>query len=187
MLPDILGLDICRQIKQSNPQQFFVFMSSLGEENDLVVGLELGADDYIVKPFGVKIFRAKIRSLMRRIDSTRLETLTNTVQQNTPLASPIIQFKNLTIDPIAHSVAINQVNIELTHKEFEMLYWLAQHPGQVFSRDQLLEQIWKHEYDVTDRSIDALIRRLRDKLNDSATKSQFIETIRGVGYRFKSN
>lgn len=179
MLPDILGLDICRTIKQKNPCQLFVFMTSLGDETDQVVGLELGADDYLVKPFKIKTFRAKIRSLLRR-----LKQISTSSQQ---IHAPQIIQNNLKIDTSSYTACLSGRELNLTHKEFEVLAWLAAHPGQLFTRQQLLEQLWKEDLDVNDRAVDALIRRLREKLGDSVSEVQFIETVRGMGYRFKQN
>lgn len=179
MLPDILGLDICRTIKQKKPQQLFVFMTGLEDETDQVVGLELGADDYIIKPFGIKAFRAKIRALLRRLDAYNATAL--------PEESVAITQGALQIDTSTYKVYLEGQELSLTHKEFEVLSWMAAHPGQLFTRQQLLDQLWQEDLNVTDRAVDALIRRLRDKLKDPVTEPRFIETVRGMGYRFKQN
>jgi DNA-binding response OmpR family regulator len=178
MLPDILGHDLCRTIKQKNPNQLFVFMSGLSDELDQVVGLELGADDYLVKPFTIPFFRSKIRSLLRRLKPT------SAVPLNPEHPLPLC-LGELEIDSAAYKAYLAGQELNLTHKEFSVLAWMAAHPGQLFTRQQLLEQLWPDDLDVNDRAVDALIRRLREKLTDPVAEPHFIETVRGMGYRFK--
>ena len=184
-LPDLLGLDICRRIKQLNPGQLFVFLTGASGTTDQVVGLELGADDYIIKPLCIAIFRAKIRALLRR-----LEVRTNPAHANPPPESVLpthqrLAFGELRLDLTAYRVFLKEEPLTLTHKEFELLAWLALHPGQLFTRQHLLDQIWQDNLEVSERSVDALVRRLREKLGEDGDHPCYIETVRGMGYRFK--
>ncbi|HEY9842067.1 MAG: response regulator transcription factor [Candidatus Sericytochromatia bacterium] len=176
-LPDMLGLDICRVIKQRAPEQLFVFLTGAGGETDQVVGLEIGADDYIVKPLVAQVFRARIRALLRRIGPQ---------EQPAAAAHQLKCFGALTIDTTAYQAFLDEQELNLTHKEFELLWWLASHPGQLFTRQRLLDQIWQDNLEVNERSVDALIRRLREKLGEDGQQPRYIETIRGMGYRFKA-
>lgn len=180
-LPDMLGLDICRQIKQSCPEQLFVFLTGMGGETDQVVGFELGADDYIVKPFSARVLRSRVRALLRR-----LPAMPETAPQIATEQRDVRHIGALTIDATAYQASIDGQPLNLTHKEFELLWWLAIHPGQLFTRQRLLDQIWQDNLDVNERSVDALIRRLRDKLHDNSQQPSYIETVRGMGYRFKA-
>ncbi|HEY9843833.1 MAG: response regulator transcription factor [Candidatus Sericytochromatia bacterium] len=176
-LPDMLGLDICRVIKQRAPEQLFVFLTGAGGETDQVVGLEIGADDYIVKPLVSQVFRARIRALLRRLGPQ---------EQPAAAAHQLKRFGSLTIDTTAYQAFLDEQELNLTHKEFELLWWLASHPGQLFTRQRLLDQIWQDNLEVNERSVDALIRRLREKLGEDGQQPRYIETIRGMGYRFKA-
>ena len=179
-LPDLLGLDICRQIKQRHPEQLFVFLTGASSTTDQVVGLELGADDYITKPFGVEVFRARIRALLRRL------VRQVSPKPEAPSEHRLLCFGDLTLDLTAYQVFLKDKAVTLTHKEFELLAWLAAHPGQLFTRQHLLDQVWQDNLEVSERSVDALVRRLRDKLGEDGEHPRYIETVRGMGYRFKA-
>lgn len=178
-LPDMLGLDICRELKRLKPDQLFMFLTGMGRELDQVVGLELGADDYMVKPFSANVLRSRIRALLRRPKSAP-----------EPAPAPVhqlLRFEALEIDVTAYQATLDGQGLNLTHKEFELLLWLASHPGQLFTRQRLLDQIWQDNLEVNERSVDALIRRLREKLQDDSVQPRYIETIRGMGYRFRAD
>lgn len=177
-LPDRNGLDVCRQIKAAYPAQSFIFLSGMGDEIDLVVGLECGADDYLVKPFRMKEFRARIRSVQRRLEHTPSMTVS-------PETGAVLRSQELQLDLSACQASLAGEPIQLTHKEFELLHWLLAHPGQLFSRAHLLEHIWPDDLEISERSVDALVKRLRKKLGDDAETPRFIETLRGLGYRFR--
>ncbi|MGV3526654.1 MAG: response regulator transcription factor [Candidatus Sericytochromatia bacterium] len=176
-LPDRNGLDVCRQIKAASPAQSFIFLSGMGDEIDLVVGLESGADDYLVKPFRMKEFRARIRSVQRRLEHTQAT--------QSPETPKLLRSQELELDLSACQASLAGVPVQLTHKEFELLHWLLAHPGQLFSRAHLLEHIWPDDLEISERSVDALVKRLRKKLADDAETPRFIETLRGLGYRFR--
>ena len=173
MLPGMSGLDICRTLK-TNPSWSripVIMVSAKNDEADIVQGLELGAEDYIAKPFSPKVLIARIKAVFRRV----LET--SPVDSQTK-----ITVGNLVIDPIKRKVMHNSDCIDLTFSEFQALHLMAQKPGWVFTRMQIVESIHGEDYVATDRTVDVLIVGLRKKLK---TASDMVETIRGVGYRFK--
>ena len=170
MLPGLDGLEICKQLKSNPVTQMvpIIMISAKSEESDIVTGLELGADDYVTKPFSPKILMSRIKSVLKR-------------SQYQPAKDAPVKYKRLTIIPSKREVFFDQLSIQLTFSEFETLYLLASNPGRVFTRYQIVEEVHGHDYAVTDRTIDVLIVGLRKKIPDSS----LIETIRGVGYRFK--
>lgn len=175
MLPEIDGLDVCKFLK-NNPQTShipIIMLTAKGEETDIVLGLELGADDYITKPFKVRELLARVKTVLRR------------KKFNIPPLSKekdIIKFKDLVIDSTKHQVTLKNIPLDLTSTEFNLLKFLASHPGKVFTREQLIDQVWSENSFIVDRAVDVHIRRLRQKL---LSASEYIITIRGVGYRFK--
>jgi len=172
MLPGIDGLEVCRQVKADKRFQFLpiLMLTAKSEESDIVSGLELGADDYVTKPFSPKVFLARVRAILRRRGkSADDETSTLSVHE-------------LVIHPGRHEVLIGEEKAELTSTEFKILHFLARRPGWVFTRKQIVDAVHGMNYPVTDRSVDFQIVGLRKKLGDAGA---YIETIRGVGYRFK--
>jgi two-component system phosphate regulon response regulator PhoB len=175
MLPEIDGLDVCKFLK-NNPQTShipIIMLTAKGEETDIVLGLELGADDYIIKPFKVRELLARVKAVLRRTKNNIPPLLKE---------KDIIKFKDLVIDSIKHQVTLKDQPLSLTSTEFNLLKFLASHPGKAFTREQLLDQVWSENSYIVDRAVDVHIRRLRQKL---LTASEYIITIRGVGYRFK--
>ena len=174
MLPGIHGLDVCKILKSEKKLQntSIVMLTALGQEEDIVKGLESGADDYIPKPFSFEILLARIKSVLRR----------GTVNENDSEAP--IYLNEIKITPRTREVIINNQNLELTFTEFQILYLLISHPGWVFTRYQIIDKIRGENYAVTDRSVDFQIVGLRKKMGKAG---DFIQTIRGVGYRFQSN
>ncbi len=174
MLPGIDGLDVCRLIKSdSNIKDIsIVMLTALGQEEDIVKGLESGADDYITKPFSFKVLIARIQSVLRR---GQIEELND--EQG-------VDIMGVKISPRTREVSVNDSIIELTLTEYQILYLLASHPGWVFTRYQIIDKIRGDNYPVTDRSIDFQIVGLRKKMGGLG---HLVQTIRGVGYRFKSN
>ncbi|MBL50974.1 MAG: DNA-binding response regulator [Candidatus Marinimicrobia bacterium] len=172
MLPGIQGLDVCRIIKTDEDTKNIpiVMLTALGQEENIVKGLESGADDYITKPFSFKILLARIKSVLRR---GKLE------EQD---LNKEIKIFDVTIKPRTREVIISNAFIELTFTEFQILHLLSSHPGWVFTRYQIIDKIRGDNYSVTDRSIDFQIVGLRKKMGESGS---LIQTIRGVGYRFK--
>ncbi len=172
MLPEVDGFEVCRHLKSDPRTQHIpiLMMTAKSEETDVVTGLELGADDYIVKPFSPKVLVARIRAALRR-GSTRAALPSD----------KMLEYGNLRIHPGRHEVLIDGQPILLTSLEFKVLYLLAGRPGWVFSRNQIVDATQGEAHDVTDRSVDVVIVTLRRKLGEAA---RLIETVRGVGYRF---
>ena len=172
MLPDISGLDVCKKIK-NNPvseKTPILMLTAKGEEVDRILGFELGADDYLVKPFSLRELTLRVAALLKR---------------NVPVESDEnIKLGDLNIDLAAHRVFIETSEVTLTAKEFDLLVHFARHNGRVQTRDYLLEQIWGYSSDVTTRTVDTHIKRLRSKIGSFGT---YIETVRSIGYRFNYN
>lgn len=171
MLPGIDGLEICRILKgDSNTKDIrIVMLSAKGEEADVVTGLELGADDYIVKPFSPRVVSARVKSVLRRNAKAPLEDISS------------LKINGLSISTTRHEVKLDGDLLDLTNTEFKILHFLAKQPGWVFTRYQIVDAVHGADYPVTDRSIDVQIVGLRKKLGNYGN---YIETIRGVGYRF---
>mgnify|MGYP000001287692 CR=1 FL=1 len=172
MLPGMDGLDVCRILKNDKnvSKTPIVMLTAKGEDSDIVTGLELGADDYITKPFSPRVLIARVKTVLRRDSKTEEGK------------SPLIKIEDMEIDTVKHRVAIGTEKIDLTATEFEILVYLARRPGWVFTRSQIINAVKGDDYPVTDRSVDVQILNLRKKLG-SAGKN--IETVRGVGYRFR--
>ena len=170
MLPGINGLDVCRIIKndQDTSGVSIIMLTALGQEEDIIKGLETGADDYVTKPFSLQVLEARIKSVLRRVP----ENIENT---------KTIKIHDIQIKPRTREVKINGETPELTFTEFQILHLLASHPGWVFTRYQIIDKIRGDNYPVTDRSVDFQIVGLRKKMGD---KGNLIQTVRGVGYRF---
>jgi len=175
MLPGLDGLEVCRQLRRN--ERFvrvpILILSARSEEADRVVGLELGADDYVTKPFSTREMIARVRALLRR---------------NEPAGPPQSRVHRgaMMIDPAAHSVSVDGRQVELSALEFKLLHYLAAHPGMVFSRNQLLDNVWGNDRTVTPRSVDVYIRRIREKIETRPQDPSFVQTVHGVGYRFSS-
>ncbi|OGV62405.1 MAG: DNA-binding response regulator [Lentisphaerae bacterium RIFOXYA12_FULL_48_11] len=172
MLPEIDGLEVCRNLKSGEKTKNIpvIMVTAKGEESDVVAGLELGAEDYVVKPFRPKELVARVRAVLRR------------KSQSQDPAPEIIKIDELQIDVKRREVLVKNKPVDLTYTEFQILYFLAQKPGWVFSRYQIVDAVRGSDYPVTDRSVDVQVVGLRKKLGKSGDR---IETVRGVGYRFK--
>ncbi|GBD93261.1 transcriptional regulatory protein YycF [bacterium BMS3Abin05] len=172
MLPGVDGLEVCRRLKEDPDTRRIpiIILSAKGDEADIVTGLELGADDYVPKPFSPRVLVARIRAVLRR------------KKAGVPPESEVLQIHDLVINPGKHKVTINGKKIDLTYTEFYFLSILARRPGWVFTRYQLVDAVRGNNYPVTDRSVDVQIVGLRKKLGKYGN---LIETVRGVGYRFK--
>ena len=172
MLPGIDGLEVTRVLKNDSRTMDIpiVMLTAKGEEADIVTGLELGADDYITKPFSPRVLVARVRAVLRRQSKEYKEE------------TPVLRIHNMVIHPGRHEVLINGKPVQLTLTEFGILEYLARRPGWVFTRNQIVDAVKGEDYYVTDRSVDVQIVGLRKKLGAAGT---YIETVRGVGYRFK--
>ena len=171
MLPRLDGLEVCRALRRERDVPI-IMLTARDSEVDRVVGLELGADDYVVKPFSVRELMARVRSVLRRSGSRSAGT-----------ASEVVRIGALVIDPLRHEVHWHGCELQLTALEFELLHTLGCHPEQVLSREQLLTQIWGYDYYGDLRVVDAAIKRLRAKLRQAIPGDQLITTVRGVGYK----
>lgn len=172
MLPGIQGIDICRILKNDIRTKHIpiVMITAKGEEGDVVKGLEIGADDYVTKPFSPSVLIARVKGVMRRMRRGPTET------------NATIRFENVLINPGKREVFVESAKVDLTNTEFKVLHLFARQPGWVFTRDQIVQAVHGDGYPVTDRSVDVQIVGLRKKLNEAGN---LIETVRGVGYRFK--
>lgn len=176
MLPNYSGLDICRELYQQRPQIPIMMLTSMDSEIDRVLGLEFGADDYLTKPFSMRECQARIKALLRR---SQLSTA-----PITPPAQPKLVFAELSIDAERREVQLGGKAIELTAKEFDLLLFLARHAGRVYSRAQLLDEVWDYHYDGYEHTVNTHINRLRNKLKRDGEQADFIQTAWGVGYKF---
>ena len=171
MLPRLDGLEVCRALRREREIPI-IMLTARDSEVDRVVGLELGADDYVVKPFSVRELMARVRNVLRR-----------TAARPTEAASETVRVGALVLDPARHEARWQATALELTALEFDLLYTLACHAGQVLSREQLLTQVWGYDYYGDLRVVDAAIKRLRAKLRQTAPEAELINTIRSVGYK----
>jgi DNA-binding response OmpR family regulator len=173
-LPDSNGLDICRKIRASNVHTPVIMLTCHAEESDKVLALELGADDYVTKPFGILELMARVKAVMRRSGHQKDELL-----ENKPL-----EFGELTIDPVKRKVGLRGDRVELTVKEFDLLWLLASNPGKTFTRKELLQKVWGYAFSGYEHTITSHINRLRLKLEKDLNHPKYILTAWGSGYRF---
>ena len=173
MLPGMDGLDVCKEIKRDKEtsKTSIIMLTAKSEELDKILGLELGADDYITKPFSIRELLARVKAVLRRSSSDEI-------------SEEIYEIGRLKVDFERHEVLINNEKVELTLKEFELLEILIKNKGKILRRETLLDKVWGYEYIGETRTVDVHIRYLRKKVEDDDKNPKFIETIRGVGYRF---
>jgi two-component system response regulator ResD len=172
MLPRIDGLEVMRRIRELDRDRIAVILlTAKGEETDRVIGLRLGADDYVVKPFSPAELVARVDAVLRRVDIS-------------PAHEPPIELQDLTIDPAARRVLASGEEVALTQREFDLLLFLARHPGQVFSRNQLMDAVWQYAFYTDTSTVTVHIRRLRAKIELDPAQPRHIQTVWGVGYRF---
>ncbi len=184
MLPRLDGLDVCRQLR-AKPETAHVpilMLTARGEESDKVVGLELGADDYVTKPFSWNELRARVRALLRRGDQP---VAVASVTADTAPQPHIMVAGELQIDEDRREVTKRGELIDLNARLFDLLAYMVRNKGTVLTRDRILEHVWGYEYDGDNRTVDVYVRWLREKLEDDASNPLMILTVRGVGYRFK--
>jgi DNA-binding response OmpR family regulator len=174
MLPGFDGLEVMRRLHEGGAERTAVILlTARGEENDRLVGLRHGADDYVVKPFSPAELVARVDAVLRRVSPP------------SDVAPEPIEHGPLRIDPGARSIALAGEEIALTQREFDLLAYLAAHPGQVFSRDQLMDAVWEYPFFTDTSTVTVHVRRLRAKLGDDPSEPRFIETVWGVGYRLR--
>jgi two-component system response regulator ResD len=173
MLPGLDGLEVMRRIRDQDRSRIAVILlTAKGVESDRVIGLRLGADDYVVKPFSPLELVARVDAVLRRMDTT-------------PDSKEALVFGELMIDPAGRRVQVGEAEITLTQREFDLLLYLARHPGQVFSRNQLMDAVWQYSFYTDTSTVTVHIRRLRAKLEPDPAEPRYIQTVWGVGYRFQ--
>lgn len=172
MLPEVDGIEITRWIRDKSDTPI-IMLTSRRSETDRIAGLELGADDYVVKPFSPQELVSRVRAVLRR-----------TISATEPIPDPPLVFGNLRIDPTTRLVHVDKKEINLTAKEFDLLLLLSRHPRQVFSRDQLLDQVWGHSEYIDPGTVTVHIRRLREKIEEDPSVPFHILTVWGIGYKF---
>jgi DNA-binding response OmpR family regulator len=173
MLPKLDGLEVCKRIRATSTVPI-IMLTARDDEVDKVLGLEIGADDYITKPFSIREFRSRVRALLRRAQLATMDTKGETVERD-----------GLRIDLARRTVEVEGASVQLTYSEFELLRTLAAHPGRVYSRSALLEALWGSSDFRDPRTIDVHIRHLREKIEPDPSEPEYIFTVRGVGYRFR--
>jgi DNA-binding response OmpR family regulator len=173
MLPRIDGLEVMRRLREQDHDRIAVILlTAKGEESDRVIGLRLGADDYVVKPFSPAELVARVDAVLRRVDTA-------------PSQEPPIEVGELRIEPAARRVFVGDEEVQLTQREFDVLVFLARHPGQVFSRNQLMDAVWQYSFYTDTSTVTVHIRRLRAKIEADPAQPRHIQTVWGVGYRFQ--
>ena len=175
MIPKLDGFEVCRILRKETNIPIFM-LTAKTEEIDRVIGLEIGADDYITKPFSMRELLVRIKNVLRRYSSRQISA--------NVAAEEIINIGGLKIDSISHSAELNGTEIDLKPKEFELLYFLASNPGRAFTRAQLLEHLWDENYYGDIRTVDVHVRWVRQKIESDPSNPKMLQTIRGVGYRF---
>ncbi|WP_163580590.1 response regulator transcription factor [Gracilibacillus saliphilus] len=171
MMPELDGIEACKQMKKHKPDVPIILLTALNETSQKVEGLTIGADDYVVKPFEPEELIARIHVQLRHF-------------QKEGEQATIIQFKELKIDPVSHTVTVNGKEVKYSPKEFDLLYLMASHPNRVYTREQLLDLIWGLDEIVDIRTVDSHVRYVRDKLKKAGITNQPIVTVWGVGYKF---
>ncbi|WP_247928344.1 response regulator YycF [Streptococcus mitis] len=181
MLPEIDGLEVAKTIRKSSSVPI-IMLSAKDSEFDKVIGLELGADDYVTKPFSNRELQARVKALLRRTDLVSVDN-----QESDEKKIQSLKIGDLEIVPDAYVAKKYGKELDLTHREFELLYHLASHIGQVITREHLLETVWGYDYFGDVRTVDVTIRRLREKIEDTPSRPEYILTRRGVGYYMRNN
>ncbi|MDP4085345.1 MAG: response regulator transcription factor [Bacillota bacterium] len=178
MLPKLDGMEVCKQLRQKKMMTPILMLTAKDDEFDKVLGLELGADDYMVKPFSPREVVARVKAILRRTQVSREELDRN-------VTSEILQIGNLKLIPEQYEAYFKDELLELTLKEFELLLYLVQNKGRVLTRDQLLSTVWNYDFAGDTRIVDVHISHLRDKIEKDSKKPEYIKTIRGLGYKME--
>jgi two-component system alkaline phosphatase synthesis response regulator PhoP len=171
MLPDMTGLDVCRELRRQGVDVPIVMLTARAEEVDRILGLEIGADDYVTKPFSARELVARIRARLRR-------------ESGLGLGASRCRFGRLEVDMARYTATLNDVPLDLTAREFEILRLLIRNRGEVVSRNRILDEIWPAEASLSPRTVDTHILNLRKKVEDDVAKPQYIQSVYGEGYRF---
>lgn len=177
MMPGMDGFELCKKIRNNDDYTPVLMLTARSAELDRVLGLELGADDYLTKPFSIRELLARVKAIFRRVESLG-------EKDNAPQAESPKQFGEMVIDPQKHLATLKGKEVELTAREFDLLWHFAQHPGQVFTRTQLLDGVWGYGHDGYEHTVNSHINRLRAKIEQDPSKPDYILTVWGVGYKF---
>jgi two-component system alkaline phosphatase synthesis response regulator PhoP len=178
MLPEMDGLEICRALRAADILTPILMLTARDSEADRIVGLEMGADDYLTKPFSVRELQARVKAMLRRVTM---------LTQAPKVASDQLVFDGLIIEVAKRSVKLNKTDVELTSTEFDLLLYMARQPSLVFSRTQLLDNVWGYQHSGYEHTVNSHINRLRNKLETDPAKPQYILTVWGVGYKFEGS
>jgi two-component system, OmpR family, alkaline phosphatase synthesis response regulator PhoP len=171
MLPKLNGFEICRALRSKRLEMPIIMLTAKGQEEDIVRGLELGADDYVTKPFSIRELMARAKAFLRRREA---------------IASTVLDFGECKLDLAAHKLFKNGEEVPLTAKEFRLLEFLTKRPGRALTRDQILDGVWGNDIMVNDRSVDRCVTTLRAKIEPDARHPRYVQTIRDIGYRFEA-
>ena len=182
-LPGLNGLDLCREVRAQTSHVPILMLTARSGELDRVLGLELGADDYLTKPFSVLELQARVKALLRRSAVTAARTAE--AAEASAQKPSLVEQGRLKVDRVQRRVWLDGAEIALTPREFDLLWHFVQHPGRVFTRTELLADVWGHGHDGYDHTVNSHINRLRSKLGDEREEAAFIHTVWGVGYRFE--
>jgi DNA-binding response OmpR family regulator len=177
MLPNLDGMEICKEVRKREIYVPILMLTAKSEEFDKVLGLEIGADDYLTKPFSIREFIARVKAIFRRVDAA----------QKTDIDNSVINIGDLKIDSQKRRVILRGERIELTQKEFDLLHLMATHPGRTYTREQLLNTVWGYQYNGYEHTVNSHINRLRTKIEDDLSNPRFIRTSWGVGYWFNDS
>ena len=177
MLPNLDGIEICKEVRKREIYTPILMLTAKSEEFDKVLGLEIGADDYLTKPFSIREFIARVKAIFRRIDAV----------QKTDVENTIINVGDLKIDSQKRRVILKGERVELTQKEFDLLHLMATHPGRTYTREQLLNLVWGYQYNGYEHTVNSHINRLRSKIEHDLSNPKFIKTSWGVGYWFNDS
>ena len=176
MLPKVSGLEVCRQLGAvaTDRRVPMIMLTARGEEEDRIVGLSLGADDYVVKPFSPRELAARVEAVLRRVNEDSAD----------PVTRAVLRFGDLLVDPNTRQVTIRDQPVSLTAREFDLLHYLVSSPGRVFTRDQLMEALWGYTFAADTSTVTVHMRRLREKIEEDPARPHHLQTVWGVGYKF---
>ncbi|TVP98033.1 MAG: DNA-binding response regulator [Balneolaceae bacterium] len=175
MLPKLDGLEVCKQIRKKDRIVPILMLTAKAEEIDKVLGLELGADDYMTKPFSIRELLARVKAMFRRVEAS------SEVNEKLP---EVLKYKNLEVYPGLRKVVLSGQTLELTSKEYDLLLLFFSNPGKAFSREELLNEVWGYSYDGYNHTVNSHINRLRSKIENDPSNPEYVKTVWGVGYRF---
>lgn len=186
MLPYMDGFEVCRTLRREGNNVPIIMITAREEETDKVLGLELGADDYVTKPFSVRELMARVGSNIRRAGTGEAAAVPGPAPAAAAEPAHLLRVRGLTIDTARHAAFLDGHELELTQREFDLLSYLASHPGRAISRQELMNKVWQYDYYGDLRAVDVTVRRLREKLEKDPANPAFILTRRGVGYYFEA-